>query len=179
MPATPLHCSAAYLSNRWKHRPSLPAFLVSSMAPDLEIPIVILLTGGLQDRLILHSLLGAATLGTFLSILLTVFLYPPIISFFLKLERRRVEAKCRFSGILVLSCVVGGLSHVLLDSMTHEFNPVFYPFLRESFDALVLTKDWGFASLIIEYVLFALLILVFIDAIRRGTEDFWIRMLIG
>lgn len=179
MPLTPLHCTIAYLINRWKPQLSLPALLVSTMVPDLEIPVIYLMTEGLQDRLVLHSLLGAATLGTFLSVLLTVFLYPPVISFFFKLDRERVEEKCRFSGTLVILCFVGILSHVFIDSLHHEFNPVLYPFVKESFDAFILTNDWTSASVIVTSVLLALLIFFFVDQIRKGTKDFWMRMLVG
>ncbi|UCD26772.1 MAG: DUF4184 family protein [Candidatus Bathyarchaeota archaeon] len=179
MPATPLHCSVVYVINRWKERLSLPGLLVSSMVPDLEIPTLFLMTGGLQDRLVLHSLLGAGTLCMFLSVLLTVFFYPHVVSFFFKLDRKKVEKKCRLSITLILSCVIGGLSHVFIDSMTHEFNPVFYPIVKESFDTFVLTNDLALATAIVRYVLIGLLILFFVDEIRRGTKDFWMRMLVG
>ena len=178
MPATPLHCSVAYLINRWKPKLSLPALLVSSMAPDLEIPILFLVTGGFRDRLILHSLVGAATLGTFLSVLLTVFLYPPAVSFFFKLGRKRIEERCRFSKVLVVSCITGGVLHVIVDSMTHEFNPVLYPFVGDSFDVLRLTNYWAASTLIVEFALLGLLIFLVYE-IRKGTKDFWMRMLVG
>jgi len=179
MPATPLHCGVAYLINRWKPKLSLPALLVSSMVPDLEIPVLFLVTGGFRDRLVLHSLLGAAALGTFLSVLLIVFLYPPAVSFFFNLERKRVEERCRFSSALVASCIVGGVLHVIVDSMNHEFNPVLYPFAKGSFDVLRLTNDLAASTLIVESVLFGLLILFFVDGIRKGTRDFWMRILVG
>lgn len=179
MPVTPLHCSVAYLINRWKPRLSLPALLVSSMVPDLEIPVFLLVTGGFRDRLVLHSLLGAATLGMFVSVLLTVFLYPAAVSFFFKLDRERVEERCRFSSILVASCVVGGVLHVIVDSMTHEFNPVLYPFVSDSFDVLRLTNDLASSSLIVGSVLLGLLIFFFVDGIRKGAGGFWMRMLVG
>jgi len=179
MPATPLHCSVAYLINRWKPQLNLPALLVGSMAPDLEIPILFLVTGGFWDRLVLHSLLGAATLGTFLSVLLTVFLYHRVVSFFFKLDRERVEERCRFSSVLVVSCIVGGVLHVIVDSMTHEFNPVLYPFVKDSFDVLRLTSDLAFSTLIVGSVLLGLLIFIFVDEIRKGTRGFWMRMLVG
>jgi len=178
MPATPLHCSVAYLINRWKPQLSLPALLVSSMVPDLEIPILFLVTGGFRDRLVLHSLLGAATLGTFLSALLTVFFYPPAVSFFFKLDRKKVEERCCFSSVLVASCIVGGVLHVIVDSMTHKFNPVLYPFVKDSFDVLRLTNDWT-SSIIVESLLLGLLIFFFVDGIRKGARGFWMRMLVG
>jgi membrane-bound metal-dependent hydrolase YbcI (DUF457 family) len=179
MPATPLHCSIAYLVNRLKPQLSLPALLVSVMVPDLEIPFTYLMTGGLQHRLVLHSFLGAATLGTFLSVLLTVFLYPSIVSFLFKLNKEKVEEKCRFSGTLVVLSFVGILSHVVIDSLHHEFNPVLYPFIKESFDAFILTGDWTFATAIVTFLLLALLIFFFVDELRKGTKDFWMRMLVG
>ncbi len=179
MPPTPLHTVVAYLIKRLKSQLSLPALLVSTMVADLEIPFLYLATGGLQDRLFLHSLLGAATLGTFLSVFLTVFLYPSVVSFFFKLEKIEVREKCRFSGTLIILCLVGTLSHVIIDSLHHEFNPVLYPFVKESFDALVLTNDPKFAGAIISSVFLAILIFFVVDEIRKGTGDFWMRMLVG
>jgi len=178
MPATPLHCSVAYLINRWKPQLSLPALLVSSMVPDVEIPVIFLVTGGPRDRLVLHSLFGVATVGTFLSVLLTVFLYPPAVSFFFKLDRKKVEERCRFSSVLVVSCIVGGVLHVIVDSMTHEFNPVLYPFVGDSFDVFRLTNYWAASALIVEFALLGLLIFIVYE-IRKGTKDFWMRMLVG
>lgn len=179
MPATPLHCSIAYLINRWKPQLSLPPLLVSTMVPDIEIPFTFILTGGLQHRLVLHSFLGAATIGMCLSIFLTVFLYPKVVSFFFKLDKERVEEKCRFCGTLVALCFVGILSHVFVDSLHHEFNPVLYPLVKESFDAFMLTNDWIFATTIVTSVLLTFLVLFFVDEIRKGTKDFWMRVLVG
>jgi len=136
------------------------------------------MTNGFQDRLVLHSFLGAATIGTFMSVLITVFLYPPVVSFFFKFDKEKVEEKCHFSGTLVVLCFVGILSHVFVDSLHHEFNPVLYPFVEGSFDALVLMGDWTSASVIVTSILLALLILFFVDEIRKGTENFWMRMLV-
>jgi membrane-bound metal-dependent hydrolase YbcI (DUF457 family) len=111
--------------------------------------------------------------------LLTVFLYPRVISFFFKLDREKVEERCRFSSVLVVSCAIGGILHVIVDAMTHEFNPVFYPFVKDSFDLLRLTSNLAFSNLIVESVLFGLLIFIFVDAIRKGTRGFWMRMLVG
>ncbi len=178
MPATPLHCSIAYLIKRWKWQLSLPALLVSTMVPDLEIPFTYLITRGLQHRLVLHGMLGAATMGTFLSVLLTVFLYPSLVSLFFGLDKEKVERKCWFSWNLVALCFVGNLSHVFVDSLHHEFNPILYPFVKKSFGALVLMGDWVFATIIVTSVL-VLLLFFFVYQFTKGTEDFWMRMLVG
>ena len=179
MPATPLHCGIAYLIRKWKPELSLPALIVSTMTADLEIPILYLISGGSYDRLVLHSFVGAATLGTFLSVLITVFAYPSVVSFFLKLDRKKITEKCRFSGTLIALCFIGNLSHVLIDSLHHEFNPFLFPFTADSFDAFVLMNDWVFASIIVTSILFGFLIFFFVDEIRKGIKDFWTRMLVG
>jgi len=68
---------------------------------------------------------------------------------------------------------------VFVDSMTHEFNPVLYPFVNESFDFLVLMNDWALASVIVGSILLVLLFFFIVDGIKEGTEDFWMRMLVG
>lgn len=179
MPLTPLHYSVAYLINRWKRELSLPALVVSSMIPDLERPFIFIMTGGVHGRLVLHSLLGAITLGTFLSILVTVFLYPAMVSFLFKIDKKVLLEKCRFSGMLALASLFGCVSHVLLDSLHHEFNPLFFPFLNESFDMLVLLGDWTYATIIVQFLFLALFVLILVLEIRRGVEGFWKRTLVG
>jgi hypothetical protein len=178
MPLAPLHCGVAYLINRWKPQLSLPALLVSSIAPDIEILASFLVIGNLQGRLVLHSLLGVATLSTVLSVFITVFLYPSIVSLLFRLDKKRIEERCRFSSFLVLSCISGGLAHVFVDSTSHKFNPLFYPFVSESFDAFRLTTNCALNNLIVSSTLFLLLILFFVGEIRKGTKNFWMRMLV-
>ena len=179
MPLTPIHCSVAYLINRWKPQLSLPALLVSTMVPDLENLFIYLITGGLYDRLVLHSFLGAATLGTCLSVMLTVYLYPPAVSFFFKFNRGKVKEKCRFSGTLVAVCFVGSVSHVLVDSLHHRFNPVLYPLVNESFDGFRITSNSIFDGALVTLVLLAVLVFFVVDHKRNGNKPFWMRMLVG
>jgi hypothetical protein len=179
MPLTPLHAAFAYLAKKGIRRLSLPALLVGTMLPDLEIPVLYLLTGGLSTRLLLHSLLGAATVGVVLSVLLTAFLYPPIVSSVLRLEKNKVREACQFSSVLVLSALLGCLSHVLIDALSHEYNPLLYPFVHDSFDELVLFGNWKFASLVGHSVLIAIALLLFVRELNQGMEGFWQRVLVG
>jgi len=66
-----------------------------------------------------------------------------------------------------------------VDSMTHKYNPVLYPFAKDSFDVFRLTNDWASSSLIVGSVLLGLLIFFFVDEIRKETRDFWMKMLVG
>ncbi len=178
MPLTPIHCSIAYLSRTIRPQLSLPALLVSAMAPDLEIPFIYFITSGQYSRLVLHSLLGAVTLGTALSVLLTVFAYSPIVSHILKLDLKTVKDRCRFSSSLVAVCLVGSLSHVFIDSLHHEYNPLLFPLTYNSFDALVFMNDWTLASTIIPMTFLSLLVLFVAIEIRKGPKGIWERLLV-
>ena len=178
MPLTPLHTVVAYLLNKWKKKLSLPALIVGAMVPDLEIPLVWIVTGGLYNRLVLHSLLGAAVLGTLIAVLLTVFAYPRAVSFVFRLDKVEIEEKCRFSSMLVFCCLIGTLSHVLIDSLHHSFNPLLYPFVNESFDALVLKNTIVSPTDFVSCLMLALLLLIFVWEMRKGKEGFWKRVFV-
>ena len=178
MPLTPLHTVVAYLLNRWLRKLSLPALIVGTMVPDLEIPFIWFVTGGLYNRLVLHSLLGAAVLGTIIAVLLTVFAYPIVISFVFRLDKEEIEEKCSFSSTLVFCCIVGSLSHVLIDSLHHDFNPLLYPFVNESFDALVLKNTFVSSTDLVSYPILTFLILIFLPELRKGQEGFWKRVFV-
>jgi len=100
------------------------------MFPDLEIPFMVLLFGTqVPNRMILHSLLGSATLGTFLALIVTIRVYPPLVSRLFHVDKKKIKSKCKLSFAVVLSVLVGNLSHVLLDVTNHPYTPVFWPFL--------------------------------------------------
>jgi hypothetical protein len=144
MPLTPLHYPVAYALHRLWPSWSLPGFIVGAMVPDLEIPVIIGVVGlnGLPgNRLVLHSLVGAVTLGTLLSVLLVVFVAQPLLLSFLPAERARIHSACRVSWRLVAACGVGALSHVLLDVVTHPLNPVWWPV-----SATLLVNPYGATS---------------------------------
>jgi len=96
---------------------------------DLEIPFIVLLFGTqVSNRMILHSLLGSATIGTFLALTVTIRIYPYLVSHLFHVDPEKVERKCKLSFAVVFSVFVGNLSHVLLDVTNHPYNPVFWPF---------------------------------------------------
>jgi len=182
MPVTPLHYCVAYIINKAKVGLILPALIVGSFIPDLE-PFISFAAGGVgisvPPRGFMHSLLGAVTLDTFLAVLVTILLYPVLVSWIFKLEKNSVAEKCRFSSMLLLSVLFGVVLHVLIDSTSHEYNPLLYPFVTESFDALVLIKnDWFLASAIVQITFFVLLLLILIREFKRGSKEFWRRLLV-
>jgi membrane-bound metal-dependent hydrolase YbcI (DUF457 family) len=179
MPVTPLHYSVAYLIGKVKIGFVLPALVVGSMIPDLEVFAAIVSGGLIPPRGLMHSLVGAVTVDAFLAVLVTVFLYPLLVSWIFKLEKKDAAEKCRFSGMLLLSAFVGTLSHVLIDATNHEYNPLLFPFNSESFDALVLWGNWVLAAIIAQSVLLMVLLVIFVYEVRKGTRGFWKRLLIG
>ncbi|NIR87229.1 DUF4184 family protein [Candidatus Bathyarchaeota archaeon] len=178
MPLTPLHYSVAYLMGKWKQSLSLPGLIVSSMMPDIE-RFIFMFISNLHVRGFLHSLFGVATLGTALSVLFTVYAYPVMVSGIFGMDKRMIKEKCRFSKGLITACLGGGTLHVLVDSLHHEYNPTLYPFVNESFDALVLFGNWQLASMIVHSIFFVLLITIFIWEAVKETNGFWKRVLVS
>ncbi len=129
LPVTPLHHPLAYFIYRLNKSLSLPGLIVGSMFPDLENPFLVLFLGTeVPHRLVLHSIFGAATIGTFLAVIFTVKIYPYLVSSLFHVNKERVKRKCKLSLGLVVSVLVGILSHVLLDVTNHTYNPLFWPF---------------------------------------------------
>lgn len=106
----------AFLIYRLNGRFNLPGLIVGSMLPDIEIPAILILFGTrIPHRLVLHSLLGASTIETLLSLIVTVSIYPTFIGLIFPVNKLKVKEKCRLSLGLFFSCLLGNLSHVLLD----------------------------------------------------------------
>ncbi len=178
MPVTPFHYPVAYLISKLNLRLSLPGLIVGALMPDIEIPFIALLSGFQPtNRLVLHSLLGAATIGTILSLTVTVLIYPKLTSAIFPISKSKVQEKCQFSGTLALSCLLGGLSHVFLDVTNHTYNPVFWPFLGiyETPSPIVpLLGGQLAASLLVT----ALMVVLFVGLFIGKREHFWERLLI-
>lgn len=129
LPATPLHYPLAWLFYRVSaRRLDLPALVVGVVVPDLEIILFELMgrPGGI-NRLVLHSLFGAAVLCPALVVALRWAVYAP-------LARRilRVEMDHRGTRWLLLSGAAGAVSHALLDFPGHPYNPLLWPLTSES-----------------------------------------------
>jgi len=179
MPAIFLHSTFAYLINRCSPQFSLPALLVGTLLPDVEVPILYFLTDGAIDRLLFHSIIGAVTVGTFVSVAIVLIIYPHFVSFFFRIDKKDVEKKCRFSGTLFGLCMIGNLSHVLIDATHHEFNPLLYPIFKESFNFLRISSDQSFDARIVTLVLSAILLVFVIASLKNGVKGFWKQMLVG
>jgi len=130
MPITPLHYPLAFGLSKANKRFLLPGVVVGSVIPDIEVPLMWVFFRGLPDHLFLHSLVGAVTGGTFLAVLVTWLLYPPIISTMFRVDKAQLKEACKLSTMLVVSCLIGVLSHLLLDYPMHWFNPILWPWVN-------------------------------------------------
>ena len=180
MPLTPLHYPLAYLIYKLgKQKLSHPALIVGSMLPDLEIPIMFLLLGPqAANRMVLHSLIGGATIGTLIGVIITVLVYPHLTGAIFPINKLKVKEKCQFSLGLVISCFIGVLSHVLLDVTNHAYNPVFWPFLsiyQTPSPIVPLLGGLDMASLIVHGSMIALFVVLFYDK----RKNFWEQLLVG
>ncbi len=129
MPGTPFHYPFAFLIHKTNRRLSLPALVVGSVIPDIEVPIMWVFFSEYRDHFILHSLIGALSIGTILAVLVTRYLYPPIISALFSLDREDLNDRCRVTSWMVLSCALGVLSHLILDYPMHWYNPILWPWI--------------------------------------------------
>ena len=175
MPVTPLHIPVAYLVHKLGGRLSLPGLVVGSVVPDLEIPVFFMLDQD-PNRVVLHSLLGASVFGTLIALVATVFIYPVFVGSLLRLDSSEVKRNCRLSVGLAVSCLIGVLSHVLLDVTNHAFNPVYWPFI--SMTPSPVTPYFGGAFLASVFV-HSLMIVFFVMFYLVNRGRFWNRLLVG
>jgi len=180
MPATPLHYFPAYIIHKMsRFNLNFPALIVGSIVPDLEVPMIFLISGGEIDRLILHSILGSITLGLLISIFISFLLYPRFVGYVLPYCREELKSKCTISESLIISGLIGVLGHVLLDAFHHEYNPLIYPFSTESINDLVLFGDYLLASNLVSSLLIIFGLMMIFREIRVGRDGFWKRILVG
>ncbi len=180
MPITPLHYFSAYIIHRIsKFNLNFPALIAGSMVPDLEVPIIFLISKGEIDRLVLHSVLGSATLGLLISIFISFSFYPRIVGFILPDCKKELNNKSAVSKSLIISSLIGVLGYVLLDALHHEYNPLIYPFSTQSIDGFVLFGDYLLASKLISSIFIILGFVILIREIRLGRNGFLKRILVG
>jgi membrane-bound metal-dependent hydrolase YbcI (DUF457 family) len=144
------------------------------MFPDLEIPFIVLLFGTqVPNRMILHSLLGSATIGTFLAVIFTIRVYPPLVSRLFHVDKEKVKSKCKLSFALVFSVLVGNISHVLLDVTNHPYNPIFWPFRSaiSTTSPIYFALGYPFGSLWMQIIMGVLLVALIVIKRKNLFEE--------
>ncbi|MFW9887040.1 MAG: DUF4184 family protein [Candidatus Thorarchaeota archaeon] len=184
MPVTPLHYPVGYILSKTNKGLSLPGLLIGSFIPDIEVPLMWVLFPGVWDHLLLHSLLGVFTVCTFLAVLVTRFIYPPVISTVFGVDRRELGEACRVTPALIVSCMLGALFHVLVDIPMHPYNPTLWPWVppNEIVGAVVLffgegSIPLGFsrANMLFSIIMSVLGILILSANINKNLwEEIWL-----
>ncbi|MBD3407575.1 MAG: DUF4184 family protein [Candidatus Lokiarchaeota archaeon] len=128
MPVPPLHYPFSFgISKLWRF--SLPGLIVGSVIPDIECLFLWIFFPSLPDHLFLHSFIGGLTVGTGLAILVTHFIYAPLMPRIFNIDKRQMNETCKINRMLVFSCMFGVLSHLILDFPMHQYNPHLWPFV--------------------------------------------------
>ncbi len=190
MPITPLHYPLAWGLSKIDKRLILPGLIVGSFIPDIEVPILfIFFSGVLPDHLVLHSLVGAITIGTIISVFVTVYLYPILTSLFFRLDRAKIKEVCRLSPSLVLSCMLGNVFHIFLDIPMHPFNPVLWPFVDPYSIVGILiivftikgdiSSGFLYARILVNILMITIMAVLFAIIIVKNKKNMWERLLIG
>ncbi len=181
-----MHYPIAWGLSKLDKRLNLPGLIVGSFIPDIEVPILIIFFNGvLPDHFILHSLIGALTIGTIISTLVTVMLYPILTSWFFRLDKVKIKELCRLTPILVLSCMLGNVFHILLDIPMHPFNPVLWPFVDPysivGILVLVFAVDGNISLgfLIANILINAIMGLFTLAILIKSRRNLWEQTLIG
>ncbi len=188
MPVTPLHYPISYLLKRMDLRLSLPAMAVGTVIPDLEVPILYFFYRGVfLDHFILHSLLGALTLGLGISLFTVRYFYAPIATKVFGIDRELAKDESRISGTVVFSAIIGILSHLLLDLTYHWYNPIFWPLVDPlavvgplaillALDGSVRFTGFLLANILLNTIMGILWIFVILEEKDRGI---WYGLVVG
>ena len=188
MPFTLFHYPFGYGISRLNKRFSLPALLVGAVIPDIEVPFLFLFFQGvLPDHFILHSLVGALSIGLVLAVIITRFVYPPMIGAIFKLDRNDLDEKCGFTPIMILSAAIGVLSHLAVDILHHWYNPILWPWVDPFalvgpfciYFANLLGTDILTGYFIANTLTHVVMITVFVAIILHVKENRWQRLWIG
>ena len=190
MPITPLHYPIAWGLSKLDKRLNLPGLIVGSFIPDIEVPFLfIFFSGVLPDHLVLHSLVGAITIGTVISMMITIYLYPLLTSLIFCLDRSKIKEVCRLSPALVLSCMLGNLFHIFLDIPMHPFNPVLWPFVDPYSIVGILiiaftiegdtSSGFLYARILVNILMITIMSVLLAIIIVKNKKNTWERLLIG
>jgi membrane-bound metal-dependent hydrolase YbcI (DUF457 family) len=181
-----LHYPVAWGLSKIDKRLSLPGLIVGSFMPDIEVPILFLFFEiGIDNHFILHSLVGVLTIGTLLSILATVLLYPIFASLIFRVDKNKVKEACKLTPILVFSCMLGNVFHILLDLPMHPYSFILWPFVDPNnivgFLVLAfapegdLTLGFLFARILNNIIMGSLMLAIVI----KSRKNLWEQIIVG
>ena len=186
MPVTPLHYPYAWLISRLDKRLPLPALVIGSVVPDIEVPILqVFFNGVLPDHYILHSLIGSLSIGLLITLITLRYIYPYLMSTIFDLDKAEMVERCQITRYAVIAAIFGILSHLIVDYPMHPYSQIFWPFIDAhlligplvAFFAVGHSISYGF---IIANLLTSLISIgLWIAIAYYIRNDLWSRMWIG
>lgn len=181
-----MHYPIAWGLSKLDKRLNLPGLIVGSFIPDIEVPILFLFfSAGVDNHFILHSLVGALTIGTLISILATVLLYPILTSLVFRLDKSKVKEACKLTPVLALSCLLGNVFHLLLDLPMHPYSLILWPFVNPNsiIGVLVLVfaidGDIKLGFLIANFLTNLIMVLFMLTVGIKSRKNLWEQTLLG
>jgi hypothetical protein len=152
------------------HRFNFFGLSIGAIIPDIEVPILYLLTGETWEaRSTMHSIIGSVTIDILLALVLVIFVVPSLLRycnkklknkklfFFAKIDLRKHKTN---NGILISSILIGTLSHIFIDTLHHYYNPLTFPFQKYYNFNLILFNNLDWANIILQGVCAVLLIVM-------------------
>jgi hypothetical protein len=188
MPFTLFHYPFGYWLSKVSRKLSLSGLVVGAVIPDIEVPFMVLFFSGVYpDHFVLHSLIGALTIGLILALGVTRYVYPSLIGKIFALDRKLLDEACRFTPMLVVSCVVGIISHIAVDIPLHWYNPVLWPWVNPfeivgpicAFFASLLNADIITGYAVANLFANGIMAVVLITIVFANKEDRWKKLWIG
>lgn len=163
---TLLHFPQAYITYKiLSNKTSYPGLLIGSLLPDLEIPILYLITHNIYySRLILHSFIGAITFSWIIGLLIL----PTYKSVLKKLTKTRIEIEIK---PYTCSIIIGSILHVLLDGMHHIYNPLLWPITSKNITTLIIFEQ-ELMQTSLHIIFLILTILCTIDIFHHKPNNF-------
>ncbi|MEM2142553.1 MAG: hypothetical protein QXQ81_04775, partial [Candidatus Thorarchaeota archaeon] len=81
------------------------------------------------EHLLLHSILGATTIGTILAVLVTTAIDPTQVGRVFNVNDETLKRRCAVGPWLIISCFCGVVSHLVLDYTMHWYNALLWPYV--------------------------------------------------
>ncbi len=144
--------------------------VIGCMIPDLEIPLLALM-GYTIPRGIAHSIIGALTIDSFITLVIAKLFYS------IKKVKEILGINDRLNTSLFYSWMIasiGALTHVSIDYLHHTYNPILWPFSYEYIEGPLTTLlDYTNATIMLHVISLAILIMIIAYSLTRLKVSLW------
>jgi len=179
IPITPFHMTFAWAFHRLTGKRTVqPALLIGSMVPDIEIPFLVFVGYTYpHTRLVLHSFLGGAILGTLIAIGLLYIVFPFVAAFFTGRAPSEIKNMYNFKNVVISSLIGVVFLHVFIDALHHPYNPLFWPFTPENITLFVI-GNYALTTVYIHIISGIPLVIIILYLIIKRDSELWAKWLL-